>query len=94
MVVTIRIAIVLCVWSVYAQSGTGVIRVLPFLKPGFVGIMATYIARAIVFAPAVLTTGAAYAVCVLEFSHLFRARDRPLLRAGSALIGPLVVVSD
>ena len=57
MVVTIRIAIVLCVWSVYAQSGTGVIRVLPFLKPGFVGIMATYIARAIVFAPAVLTTG-------------------------------------
>ena len=55
--ITVCITVVLCIWSAYALSGAGAIRALPFLKPALLGITAIYLIRAIVFAPAVLTTG-------------------------------------
>ena len=43
---TLAIAAVLALWSVYAFSGAGVIRRLPLLRPGLVVITAIYLTRA------------------------------------------------
>lgn len=55
--VTIGIAAILSVWSVYALAGAGAIHRLPLLRPVLIGITAIYIVRGVAFAPAVLATG-------------------------------------
>lgn len=56
-VVTLGIAVVLGVWSVYALAGAGAIPALPLLKPVLLGITTIYLVRGIAFAPAVVWTG-------------------------------------
>ena len=51
-VITFGIAVVLLIWTLYAFSGAGLIRRLPFLKAGLVVISAIYLIRGIVFIPA------------------------------------------
>lgn len=53
-VVTAGIAVVLGVWALYALSGAGVIRRLPFLRPALWLIAATYLARGMFGVPLVL----------------------------------------
>ena len=53
-VVTAGIASALAVWMLYALSGAGVIRRLPFLGPVLVLIAAAYLGRGILGVPAVL----------------------------------------
>jgi hypothetical protein len=55
--VTIGIATVLGVWSVYALAGAGVIHSLPLLRTVLIGITTIYMVRGIAFAPAVLAAG-------------------------------------
>jgi len=47
----IFIAGVLSVWGLYAWSGAGVIRRLPFLRLGLVTITAIYLLRGLLFSP-------------------------------------------
>ncbi len=51
-VLTFGIAGVLMIWALYAFSGAGLIRRLPFLKVGLVIISAIYLIRGTVFIPA------------------------------------------
>ena len=51
-VLTFSIAVVLMIWALYAFSGAGLIRRLPFLKVGLVIISAIYLIRGIAFIPA------------------------------------------
>ena len=53
-VITACIALVLGLWMLYALSGAGVIRRLPFLRPALVLIASIYLARGILGVPAVL----------------------------------------
>jgi hypothetical protein len=55
--VTLGIAAVLGVWSVYALAGAGLIRTLPMLKTALVAITAVYIVRGLGYAPLVLAKG-------------------------------------
>lgn len=55
--VTVGIAAVLGVWSVYALAGAGAIHGLPLLRPVLLGITAIYLVRGIAYAPAVLAAG-------------------------------------
>ena len=48
-VITFGIAVVLLIWALYAFSGAGLIRRLPFLKAGLVVISTIYLIRGIVF---------------------------------------------
>lgn len=50
-VVTLAIAAVLLVWSLYALSGAGVIGRLPFLRPALCAITGIYLLRAVAFLP-------------------------------------------
>lgn len=45
----ILIAGVLCVWGLYAWSGAGVIRRLPFLRLGLITISAIFLLRGLLF---------------------------------------------
>ncbi|HVF54535.1 MAG TPA: hypothetical protein VM934_00215 [Pyrinomonadaceae bacterium] len=48
---TLGIAAVLATWALYAWSGAGLIRRLPFLRPGLCAITAVYLLRALAFVP-------------------------------------------
>lgn len=61
-VVTAGIALVLGVWTLYAFSGAGVIRPLPFLRFALVVIAAIYLTRGILGVPAVLFVDHPYAL--------------------------------
>ncbi len=50
-VVTSLIATVLLVWSLYAFSGAGVLRKLPFTRLALCGIAGVYLLRGIAFVP-------------------------------------------
>jgi len=50
-IMAIFIAGVLSLWGVYAWSGAGVIRRLPFLRLGLVTITAIYLLRGLLFSP-------------------------------------------
>ncbi len=60
-IVTAGIAVVLGIWALYALSGAGVIRRLPFLRPALVSIAAIYLARGILGVPLVLIVDDPYA---------------------------------
>lgn len=60
-VVTAGIAAILAVWALYALSGAGVIRRLPFLRLALVLIAAIYLARGVLGVPAVLFLDQPYA---------------------------------
>ena len=68
-VVTAAIALALGVWAVYALSGAGVVRPLPFLKIALVLITAVYILRGIVVLP-LLVFARAKATAFLLWSSL------------------------
>ncbi len=51
-VLTFGIAVVLLLWALYAFSGAGLIRRLPFLKAGLVIISVIYMIRGLAFIPA------------------------------------------
>jgi hypothetical protein len=53
-VITGSIAVILGIWMLYAFSGAGLIRRLPFLRLALVLIAAIYLARGILGVPAVL----------------------------------------
>jgi hypothetical protein len=59
--VTACIAAALGVWTLYALSGAGVIRRLPFLRPALALIAAVYLARGILGIPAVMLMDDPYA---------------------------------
>jgi hypothetical protein len=50
-IVTLFIACVLFVWSLYALSGAGIIRRLPWLRSCLVAITAVYLIRGFAFVP-------------------------------------------
>jgi hypothetical protein len=52
--VTLCIALLLFVWSLYALSGAGLVRRLPLLRAGLVVISGIYLVRGIAFLPALL----------------------------------------
>lgn len=56
-VVTVGIATVLAVWAAYAFSGAGLIPRLPLLRLGLVSISAIYLARALLWLPALALRG-------------------------------------
>ena len=60
-VITVGIAAVLAVWMLYALSGAGVIRRLPFLRLGLVLIAAIYLGRGALGIPIVLFAEDPYA---------------------------------
>jgi len=60
-VITAGIAAVLGIWSLYAFSGAGAIRRLPFLRPVLTLIAAAYLARGILGIPAVMLMDDPYA---------------------------------
>lgn len=60
-VVTAGIAAILFVWMLYALSGAGVIRRLPFLRPVLVLVAAVYLGRGALGIPAVLLADDPYA---------------------------------
>ena len=49
--ITLGIATVLAIWALFALSGAGVIRPLPFLKPALCAITAVYLLRGLVIVP-------------------------------------------
>ena len=53
-IITLGIACLLGLWAVYALSGAGVIRPLPFLKLALVIITSVYLLRGLVLVPALL----------------------------------------
>lgn len=57
--ITLAIAFVLFVWAAYALSGAGIIRALPFAKPVLAIITAIYLARSLLFVPAIMVMGQA-----------------------------------
>jgi hypothetical protein len=59
--VTLSIAAILAVWTLYALSGAGVIRRLPLLRLALTLIAAVYLARGILGVPAVLLADDPYA---------------------------------
>ncbi|MCA1604529.1 MAG: hypothetical protein LC775_03400 [Acidobacteria bacterium] len=50
-VVTLGIAAILGIWALYAWSGAGLIRRLPFLRLGLCVITGVYLVRALFFVP-------------------------------------------
>ena len=50
-VVTLGIAAILGAWALYAWSGAGLIRRLPFLRLGLCAITGVYLLRALAFVP-------------------------------------------
>jgi hypothetical protein len=59
--VTAGIAAILGVWALYALSGAGVIRRLPFLRLVLPLVAAVYLARGILGVPAVMFVDSPYA---------------------------------
>ncbi|HEX7241995.1 MAG TPA: hypothetical protein VF263_17055 [Longimicrobiaceae bacterium] len=59
--VTACIAAVLGVWALYAFSGAGVVRRLPFLRPVLALVAAVYLARGILGVPVVMLADDPYA---------------------------------
>ncbi len=55
-VLTFGIAVVLMIWALYAFSGAGLIKRLPFLKVSLVIISAIYLIRGIAIIPAYIVT--------------------------------------
>jgi hypothetical protein len=49
--VTASLCIVFLVWSIYAFSGAGILRPLPFLSPALAGIAAIYLFRGALLVP-------------------------------------------
>ncbi len=60
-IVTVCIAAILGVWTLYALSGAGVIRRLPFLRLALTLIAAVYLARGILGVPVVMFMNGPYA---------------------------------
>jgi putative oxidoreductase len=60
-IVTILIAATLGIWSLYALSGAGIVRRLPFLRSGLVLIAAIYLCRGVFGIPLVLLVDHPYA---------------------------------
>ncbi len=60
-VITTCIAAILGVWTLYALSGAGVVRHLPFLRPALALIAAVFLARGILGIPAVMSMDDPYA---------------------------------
>lgn len=60
-VITLGIAALLAVWMLYALSGAGVIRRLPFLRLALVLIAAVYLGRGVLGVPLVLLGDDPYA---------------------------------
>ncbi|MEO5588742.1 MAG: hypothetical protein ABIS03_04080 [Gemmatimonadaceae bacterium] len=60
LVITATIAVTLAIWMLYALSGAGVIRRLPFLRPALVLIAAIYLTRGFLGIPAVLLSNDQY----------------------------------
>jgi hypothetical protein len=58
--VTATIAAILSVWALYAFSGAGVIRRLPFLRLALTLIAAVYLARGLLGVPAVMLVDDVY----------------------------------
>jgi hypothetical protein len=58
--VTASIAAILAVWALYAFSGAGVIRRLPFLRLALTLIAAVYLARGLLGIPAVMLVDDVY----------------------------------
>jgi len=50
----IGIAVILAIWAAYALAGAGVIRRLPLLRVGLIGIAAVYVVRGLMFRPEML----------------------------------------
>lgn len=50
-VITSGIALVLAIWALFALSGAGVVRPLPFVKPALCIITAVYLLRGLVIVP-------------------------------------------
>jgi putative oxidoreductase len=59
--ITAGIAVVLFIWMLYALSGAGVIRRLPFLRLALIAIAAIYLARGLLGIPAVMLADDPYA---------------------------------
>ncbi len=59
--ITACIAVILCIWMLYALSGAGVIRRLPFLRVALALIAVIYLARGILGIPVVLIANTPYA---------------------------------
>ena len=55
-IATLFIAGVLCVWSLYALSGAGVVRRLPLLRSALVAITAVYLLRGLAGIPLMFMT--------------------------------------
>lgn len=49
--ITSAIVVVLSVWALYALSGAGVVRKLPFVRPALCVITGIYLLRAVAFVP-------------------------------------------
>ena len=79
-VVTAGIAAILAVWMLYALSGAGVIRPLPFLRPGLVLIAAIYLGRGLLGIPVVLFAEDPYA-------HELKARMTFMIVSSAICIG-------
>ncbi len=60
-VITAGIAVILGIWMLYAFSGAGLIRRLPFLRPALILIATIYLTRGILGVPAVLFGNDPYA---------------------------------
>ncbi|PWC13071.1 hypothetical protein B4923_07505 [Brenneria roseae subsp. americana] len=57
LIVTAGITLILLLWSVYALSGSGVLRKLPMLKPALCVITAVYLLRGLAVIPLLITAG-------------------------------------
>ena len=53
-VITAFIALILCVWGIYAFAGAGLIRHLPWIKPILIAITAIYLLRGLGLFPILL----------------------------------------
>jgi hypothetical protein len=61
-IATTSIAATLGIWSLYALSGAGMVRRLPFLRPVLVFIAAVYLCRGVLGIPVVLLVEHPYAL--------------------------------
>ena len=79
-VITTGIALVLAVWALYAFSGAGLVRRLPFLRIALVLIAAIYLIRGLLGIPVVLLTDDPY-------SNQLKAKMTFMLVSSSICIG-------
>lgn len=80
-VVTATIAAIFSVWTLYALSGAGVIRRLPFLRLVLSVIAATFLARGVLGVPVVL---------LVDDPYTLQLRDRMTFMIVSSTISTLL----